>query len=92
MGPRRQPAPADHSCEYGSANPLNDFVLAQSDIITFHCYEKPGALRWTIAALKKQGRPLICTEWLQPQRRFHSRRLPPGLRRNRRRLPQLGAS
>ncbi len=44
---------------------LNEFQLAQSDVITFHNYESANHLERQIAALKELGRPLICTEWLR---------------------------
>ncbi|MEI6606284.1 MAG: cellulase family glycosylhydrolase [Verrucomicrobiota bacterium] len=44
---------------------LNDFQLAASDIITFHNYEGADNLAGQIASLKKQGRPVICTEWMR---------------------------
>jgi hypothetical protein len=43
---------------------LNDLALRQSDIITFHNYNPPADLAQMIARLQRQGRPLICTEWL----------------------------
>lgn len=44
--------------------PLNEVALANSDIITFHCYEPAGPLNEVIDALESHGRPLVCTEWL----------------------------
>lgn len=43
---------------------VNEFVLAQSDIITFHCYSNEEKLRQRIADLGAEGRPLLCTEWM----------------------------
>lgn len=43
---------------------LNEILFRNSDVITFHSYLPETGLRATIAELKKQGRPLICTEWL----------------------------
>jgi hypothetical protein len=48
---------------------LNDFQLAASDIITFHCYRMAPGLLSEIQEFKQHGRPLLCTEWL---RRGHS--------------------
>ncbi len=45
-------------------NRLNRVMLAQSDVVSFHCYEPEPALRATIAALAEHERPLLCTEWL----------------------------
>ena len=44
---------------------LNEYLLAASDIITFHNYNNAKSLSEQIANLKKHGRPLICTEWLR---------------------------
>ena len=43
---------------------LDDIIFENSDIITFHCYSEKEQLINLITELKKQGRPLICTEWL----------------------------
>jgi hypothetical protein len=43
---------------------LNAIVFANSDIITFHNYSNGKNLANHIRVLKKQGRPLIATEWL----------------------------
>jgi hypothetical protein len=43
---------------------LNEYQLAQSDVITFHNYNKPDDLRRQIHELKKLGRPVICTEYM----------------------------
>jgi GH35 family endo-1,4-beta-xylanase len=43
---------------------LNDIIFRHSDIITFHNYSKAEHLRDAIGALKKHGRPIINTEWL----------------------------
>jgi hypothetical protein len=43
---------------------LNDFQLAESDVITFHNYNQPEDLRRQIKELKKLGRPVVCTEYM----------------------------
>lgn len=43
---------------------LNDVLLANSDIITFHYYGDKAGLTKYIEKLKTYGRPLINTEWL----------------------------
>jgi len=43
---------------------LNDIIYRHSDVITFHDYGGPDRLASHIGELKRQGRPLICTEWL----------------------------
>jgi len=44
--------------------PLNEFQLAASDVITFHHYWEPEKLESEICKLKAYGRPVICTEWM----------------------------
>jgi hypothetical protein len=43
---------------------LNELIYQQSDVITFHDYGGPDSLARHVADLKRQGRPIICTEWL----------------------------
>ncbi len=43
---------------------LNDIIFSHSDIITFHNYNQADALRNAVTELKKHGRPVINTEWL----------------------------
>ena len=43
---------------------LNRFCLDNSDIVTFHCYADANHTRNTCRGLKKEGRPVICTEWM----------------------------
>ncbi len=43
---------------------LNQVIYRNSDIITFHDYQPVDALATQITELKKQGRPIINTEWL----------------------------
>ena len=43
---------------------LNEFALENSDIITYHCYEKYENHVKIIKYLKTLGRPIINTEWL----------------------------
>ena len=43
---------------------LNEFQLAESDIITFHNYRPAEHLENQIAELKIHERPIICTEWM----------------------------
>ena len=48
---------------YGNKT-LNDYQLAESDVITFHNYNDANNLRGEIKNLKKLGRPVICTEYM----------------------------
>jgi hypothetical protein len=43
---------------------LNKFQLQNSDIITYHNYSYIDNHQQTIDSLRKQGRPLICTEYM----------------------------
>ena len=47
-----------------ATNSLNQLIIDQSDIISFHCYEPREKLTAVINALTTHGRPLLCTEWL----------------------------
>ncbi len=42
----------------------NDFVIANSDVITFHNYNEPENLEKEILEKMKFGRPLICSEYM----------------------------
>ncbi|GAO41559.1 cellulase family glycosylhydrolase [Flavihumibacter petaseus] len=43
---------------------LNEIALNGSDIVSFHNYGNLDALRKMVEELKLQGRPLVCTEWM----------------------------
>jgi hypothetical protein len=43
---------------------LNVYQLANSDVITYHNYDKEPEHAKTIDSLKAYGRPLICTEYM----------------------------
>jgi hypothetical protein len=43
---------------------LNDFALANSDVITFHNYSDVKSLEAEIIEKQKTGRPVICTEYM----------------------------
>ena len=40
------------------------FQLENSDVITFHCYDRPKAMKKRIASLRRFHRPVICTEYM----------------------------
>jgi hypothetical protein len=44
--------------------PLNEFQLVASDVITFHHYWASEKLEREIRKLQAYGRPVICTEWM----------------------------
>lgn len=43
---------------------LNDFLTANSDIITFHCYALKAETEKQMKHFLESGRPVICTEWM----------------------------
>jgi hypothetical protein len=45
-------------------SPLTGFMLANSDVITFHSYDPPATLRPLVDALERYGRPIVCTEYM----------------------------
>jgi hypothetical protein len=47
---------------------LNNIIFANSDVITFHSYNKKEEVEKMIQTLNKQERPMICTEWLNRPR------------------------
>jgi Cellulase (glycosyl hydrolase family 5) len=47
-----------------SLEKLNTIQIANSDIITYHCYESPDAHLRIVQLLKANGRPVICTEYM----------------------------
>jgi hypothetical protein len=57
--------------QFGDESKLSDvekFDLANSDVISFHCYDPADGMTKVIENLKKYGRPLICTEYMaRPQ-------------------------
>jgi hypothetical protein len=49
---------------WGGSQRVTDFLKAESDIISFHNYQPAPELGENIRDLKKLGRPMICSEWL----------------------------
>lgn len=43
---------------------LNDIILMNSDIVTFHCYDTKEKTEIAMKGFLQQGRPVICTEWM----------------------------
>lgn len=43
---------------------LNDFLSANSDIVTFHCYASKEETEKAMKKYMDMGRPVICTEWM----------------------------
>ena len=51
-------------CRWNNDKGVNDIVLNESDIITFHCYQSADGTRKVLKDMVQLGRPVICTEWL----------------------------
>jgi endo-1,4-beta-mannosidase len=48
--------------------PWEKFQLEASDVVTFHAYTKPDETKRCVDALRRYGRPIICTEYMaRPQ-------------------------
>ena len=45
-------------------NPMQKFSLDNSDVISFHCYDKPDDLKKRIDSLRRWNRPILCTEYM----------------------------
>jgi hypothetical protein len=50
--------------ESGPVNPVAKLAVEESDVISFHAYNNAAGVEKRIAALKKYGRPMLCTEYL----------------------------
>ena len=44
--------------------PITEFMLANSDVISFHSYADSATVERELAALKRWGRPIICSEYM----------------------------
>lgn len=44
--------------------PIFKLQLDQSDVISFHCYDKPEDFKKRINELKRYGKPMLCTEYM----------------------------
>jgi hypothetical protein len=44
--------------------PIELIQLAESDVISFHSYGNLSEMKEWVAAMKKEGRPLLCTEYM----------------------------
>jgi hypothetical protein len=45
-------------------SPVDRFALETSDVVSFHTYNSPERVVRQLAALRRYGRPLLCTEYL----------------------------
>ena len=61
---------------------LNELQLAQSDVISFHCYGTPADMQACIDSLKVHGRPLVCTEYMARKNGSTFQTVMPVLKRN----------
>ncbi|MDR1561665.1 MAG: cellulase family glycosylhydrolase [Dysgonamonadaceae bacterium] len=43
---------------------LNSIILDNSDIISYHCYSPKDGMQEQITELKRHGRPVLCSEWM----------------------------
>lgn len=48
----------------GPVAPITQFMLEQSDVISFHNYDPLAKLKGYVDVLEKLGRPILCTEYL----------------------------
>lgn len=72
--------------EWGNDTQLSDtarFQLENSDVITFHSYDKPEVTRARIESLRRFGRPIICTEYMARPRGSTFQAILPLLKRER---------
>jgi hypothetical protein len=46
------------------ADPVSQWMLEQSDIVTFHNYEDLASVKRRVAYLRKLGRPILCSEYM----------------------------
>ena len=49
---------------WGGTPEITRLSLDQSDVVSFHSYSPAAELERRIAELRSEGRPLLCTEWL----------------------------
>jgi hypothetical protein len=45
-------------------SPLNELMVTESDVVSFHSYDGPELVTEQLAALGPYGRPLLCTEYM----------------------------
>jgi len=48
----------------GKLSEMAGFQLENSDVITFHCYDRPDVMKKRIESLRRFNRPIICTEYM----------------------------
>lgn len=67
---------------HGELTDLNQYQLAQSDIISYHQYENTDRHQATIDSLKIKGRPMICSEYMARTRGSFFNNIMPLLKQN----------
>jgi hypothetical protein len=45
-------------------SPINELMLTESDVLSFHSYAPPDMVRDLVANLQQYGRPILCTEYM----------------------------
>jgi hypothetical protein len=53
-----------HKADPAKLIPIEKVQLAESDVISFHCYGKLDEMKQWIESLRRHGRPLLCTEYM----------------------------
>ncbi len=61
---------------------LNEFQIANSDVITYHNYSDPMNHQLWIELLKTHGRPMICTEYMARRNNSYFQNVMPILKNN----------
>lgn len=61
---------------------LNQFQIANSDVLTYHNYSNPNEHQIWINLLKTHGRPMICTEYMARRNNSRFENVMPLLKRN----------
>lgn len=61
---------------------LNQFQLANSDIISYHNYSNPDIHRECIDTLRKYDRPMVCTEYMARRNGSYFQTIFPLLKKN----------
>lgn len=68
----------------GSSNmPIQAFVLANSDVVSFHCYGNYENCARYIQILKQFNRPIVCSEWMARTRGSDFYTILPVFKRNK---------
>ena len=74
----------------GKLSAINRFMLDQSDVISFHNYKPLPEMKRDVEALKRYGRPILCTEYMARPAGQHVRPDPALPERREGRRLQLG--